>query len=297
MTSETGELPVADSPKHASAYTEVFFSLEGGDPGRRVIVFHHIQKTAGTAMRSLIRANLPPYERSVGKVKSLHDRSSEALLAWHRGYYESLPRDRRDRLLAVMSHSANYMLRDPVDRVLSQYYMREVNQGKPLEPAGVELPDSYKRANAATIGDIYASLGGGSPADSPLAFRYSRFFNGQSRSLLDPHYDTRGFVYSEGPPEDAEVWRERLFTLVADRYRVGLQERFDDFVASLGKDLGWKVLKTRVRGKVSSDRPRLHEVDPAVVASMRAYNWLDGELHAQYRAQAKTRRFGILGRS
>jgi Sulfotransferase family len=307
----TGEIWLADSAKNASAYTEVLFSIDGGDRLRRLIVFHHIQKTAGTAMRSVIRANLRPYERSVGKVKSLKDQSSEALLAWHREYYESLPPERRNQMLAVMSHCANYMLpviddravlaitllRDPVDRIVSQYYRRAHNQGKPLEAAGVELPDFYKRRNDATIGDIYASLGGRSPADSPLAFRYSRFFNGQSRSLLDPHYDTRDLLYSQGPPEDADVWRERLFTLVSDRYRVGLQERFDEFVASLGKQLGWKVLRPTVRGKVTSNRPRLHEIDPGTVASMRAYNWLDDELHAHCRAQAKPRRFGMLSRS
>jgi len=289
-----GEAPGADSPKNLSGQTEVFFATDGGVAERPVVLFHHIQKTAGTALRKLIRDNLPPSERSVGRVRRLRDRSEAELRAWYGEWYSELPPERRDAMCGVMAHTANHLLpvldrpvraltvvRDPVDRAVSQYYFQKVNQGKPLGRTGNSPPEFYKQPHDSTLDDIYAELGGGSPASSRIAFRHSRFFNGQSRSLLAPHHDTAELAYSEGPPADAEMWRERLFSLLSERYLVGVQERFDDFVTELGERFGWRTFVARA--KVNEARPQATELPGETEQAIRAYNWLDDELHRRAR--------------
>jgi len=286
-------MPPGAPPKALSGRTELYFATAPGDVP--VIVFHHIQKTAGTALRKLIRDNLPPAERELLRVHRLADRSREELLEGYRGYWEQVEPARRARLACVMSHTANHLLpllerpaqaitvlRDPVDRAISQYYASKVNAGKPLGRTTHPPPEFYKRAHDSSLDDIYAHFGGGGPADSAAAFRQSRFFNGQSRSLLDSHHDTTRLAYSEGPGPDADRWRERLYGLVEERYLVGVQERFEELTGRVAAHFGWP--HSVPRAKVNARRPDRAAVPPGTADTVRAYNWLDDELHRRYAA-------------
>jgi hypothetical protein len=106
------------------------------------------------------------------------------------------------------------------------------------------------------------------------------FFNYQSRVLLAPEVDVDELPYSAGPPADADRWREALFA-VANRYLIGTTERFADaarrFGAATGVELG-----AEVHEKVNPHRPRVAELDASLVEEIRAYNWLDAELHAAF---------------
>lgn len=221
----------------------------------------------------------------------MRDRTSEELDGWYRGWYGSLESGVRARLRAVVAHTANFMVpvldgpvlaiaivRDPVDRAISQYYFAESNRGKPVEATGSALPTYYKQDSAATLGDIYRELEGAHPADGHVAGRHSRFFNGQARSLLAPHLDTGDLAYTQGPPADADAWRERLFGIVDGHYRLGVQERVAQFAHDLEARMGWSHSEL-VRKKVNSERPRLADLPDGFADRLRAFNWLDDELH------------------
>jgi hypothetical protein len=68
-----------------------------------------------------------------------------------------------------------------------------------------------------------------------------------------------------------------LLCLVEERYFVGLQDRFDEFMRELEQRYGWRL--GEARGKVGRHRPRLEDVPRDAADAIRAYNWLDDELY------------------
>jgi hypothetical protein len=291
MTDDLGPRPAPGQSKRGSRMTEVFFSAEERPADLPVLIFHHIQKTAGSALRRVVRANLGGGEVHHGRVRSLRDRTREELAGWYGDWYASLDGGLRSRLRAVMAHTANFMVpvldapaltvaivRDPVDRAISQYYFADSNRGKPVQASGVALSSYYKQEHPSTLGDIYRELAGARPGDGLVANRHSRFFNGQTRSLLAPHHDTAELAYTEGPPPDADLWRERLFGVVDEHYRLGVQERVAQFARDVEQRMGWAHSEL-TRKKVNAERPRLAELPDGFADRLRAFNWLDDELH------------------
>ena len=252
---------------------ELFFRTDGAEPGP-VIVVHHIEKTAGTSLREVVRANLPPVEAEIAPdLRPLRYDPDEAL-RWYRDWYRSLAEERRRRLCCAMSHTAGYLLpaldrpfdalvlvRRPVDRVLSFYSHKWRNHARKLGP---EAPFNL-------LEKAYQTLGRGR---APRAWQ--QFFNWQSRSLLSIFHDVSDLPISAGPPPDADVWRERLHPLVDEVFVVGVQDRFDEYVRLLSRRYGWRAFVPR--NKVNP-RPAAAEVAPEMIETIRAYNWLDAELY------------------
>jgi hypothetical protein len=296
VTDDLGPLPAPGLGLRGSRLTEAYFAVQARSPGEPVLIFHHIQKTAGTALRRLIRSNLKGCEVHQGRVRRLRDRTADELASWYGDWYAGLGFESRARMRCVMGHSANFLLpfveaptltiaivRDPVDRVISQYYFARANRGKSVEATGVPLESWYKREHPATLGDVYRELGGGTPTDSEVARLYSRFFNGQARSLLHPHWDVDALGYSHGPSADAARWRKRLFAVVDAHYLLGAHERVGSFADTIATRMGWKP--TRIaQAKVNAARPLLSELPNGMDARIRAFNWLDEELHRRIAA-------------
>ena len=177
-----------------SAATEAFFRTDGRHQGP-VLVVYHIQKTAGTALRHVVRANLPPAEvEMIPELRRLRHAPDE-LLRVYADWYGGLGGERRDRLCCVMSHLAGYLLpaldrpvetlvlvREPVDRTISYYHAksRRRSPGKPFR----------------TLEEIYAADPSGldRPRDS-----WEQFFNWQSRCLLSVFHDVSELPTSAGP--------------------------------------------------------------------------------------------------
>lgn len=276
---ERGTAPPAERRRERfpSAATEAFFRLDGGRPDVLIVVYH-IQKTAGTALRKLVRDNLPPAERVVTPdLRDLRFSPGDSL-AWYRRWYASLDADRRSRLCCVMSHSAGYLLpalerpaetlvlvREPLDRILSLHYFQLGHRRK-----------TRKRPRP-TLAQIY----GKQPSERGV--KWSQYANWQSRSLLSVFYDVSTLERSAGPGRDADVWRGRLRELVENGvFFVGVQERFAQYVELLSRRFGWAPFVPQA--KVNRARPPVAELSPELRETILAYNWLDTELHELCRA-------------
>ena len=257
------------APLKLSAATEAFFRTDGPHEGPLLVVYH-IQKTAGTALRRVVRANLPPAEVEITpdlrRLRHVPDR----LLDVYSGWYGNLDAGRRDRLCCVMSHLAGYLLpaldqpvetlvlvREPVDRTISYYHAKSRRRA----------PDRPLRS----LEEIYAADQAGRPRDS-----WEQFYNWQSRCLLSVFHDTSELAPTPGPSPDADVWRERLRDLVDRVYTVGVQDRFTAYVEWLARRHGWRAFNPQ--SKVNPRRPGVSQVPADLRDSILAYNWLDAEL-------------------
>jgi hypothetical protein len=271
--------------KRRSSMTEAYFRSEGpeADP---LLVIYHIQKTAGTALREVVRANLEPSELEIAPDLRDVRYEPDELLTWYRDWYAALGPDRRARLACVMSHSAGYLLpaldrpvetlvlvREPVDRVMSFYWEKRRNY---LRRRDRDTPFNL-------LERVY---------ESPLPDRppqaWPQFYNWQSRCLLSVFYDVSKLPTTDGPPPDADLWHKRLQDLVERVYLVGVQDRFADYVGWLARRYGWSDSFVPQSG-VNKQRPPLSDVPSEVRERILATNWLDAELYALCR-QAQQRR-------
>jgi hypothetical protein len=258
--------------KGRSGAVEAFFRTDG--ESAPLLVVYHVQKTAGTSLRHVVRANLPPAETEMVSYLHKSARTAPELLAWHEQWYRSLDADRRGRLCCVMSHWAGYLLpvldrpvdalvlvREPVDRTLSYYWFKQRRRGpsRPLEP----------------LDRLYELRGNRSDGERRPAL-WDQLCNWQSRALLSVFHDTSGLAHSAGPSADADLWRERLRDLVERVYLVGVQDRFAEYLDVLGQRYGWEVFEPR--SKVNPVRPG-EEVPAGLRETIVAYNWLDVELY------------------
>jgi len=266
--------------KGRSGDFEAFFRTASGDgqPGPLVVVYH-VQKTAGTSLRRVVRANLPPAEPETRQYLHREAKTRDELLDWHERWYRSLDDDRRARLCCVMSHWAGYLLpaldrpvdalvlvREPVDRTLSYYWFKQRRRGpeRPLE----------------SLDRLYELRGNRSDGEQRPAL-WDQLCNWQSRALLAPFHDTSGLEHSAGPSADADLWRGRLRELVDRVYLAGVQDRFADYLGLLAGRYGWEVFEPR--SKVNPVRPE-EEIAPGLRETILAYNWLDAELYELCRA-------------
>jgi hypothetical protein len=265
--------------KGKSSTLEAFVRTDIDRNEAPILIYHHVPKTAGTALRRLIRMNLPPCER-VAQRPPRGASPRPVLLGWYRDWYRSLGADERDRLYCVMSHSAGFVLpaldrpaaeillaREPVDRVLSHFYFTKQRRRRTNEHFEDE-----------PLERIYTRFSGQLPPDQPGALHGSnQYFNGQSRTLLRVWYDVSTMRFSEGPGPGADGWRERLSAIVDAAFCAGVQDRFPELAEVLARTLGWRALVPR--GKVNKGRPPASALDSELHATILAHNWLDAELH------------------
>jgi hypothetical protein len=281
--------------------TEFFFAEERAPA---VIVFVHIPKTAGTALRRCVRSNLAAERDVVQNIRSVADTPAEKI-AWFREWYRSLEEDRRDRLSCVMSHEAGYLLpaldrdvdaltlvREPVDRTLSYYFFKQ-RQFEPrkqpewsldsLEGLAEKRSSPGWRQRAAREGKVLDQL----------------FNNWQSRALLSIYHDASTLDAGVDSSAERDLWRQRLRDLVDEVFLVGVQDRFQQYTALLARRYGWQKVRVR-HAKVNPQRPAGATVSPELRAAILDYNWLDRELYelsrqAQLAAESATT--GLVRRS
>jgi len=235
------------------------FWFADGPCAEPLVLFQHIPKTAGTAIRHLLHVNYGDVGAEVVPVP--RHPSHE----WFAELKASLG-DRLGSLRAVAGHSANYLvpllegrpvaaftvIREPVDRVLSRYYF--------LTP----VPDW-------TLADLYSGRRGKLNGKPPS------FFNGQARSLLDPLGDTAGMPLTADDPAAGE-WRARLAEALAAYAVLGTQDRLAETVEALAALPGLDRREV-FRVRINRGRPTQSSLDAETTELVRRYNWLDEELY------------------
>ena len=284
-----------DSLKRRSGMIETFFGRDP-KPSEPIVVVHHIQKTAGTSLRRVVRTNLLPAEVEVARDQRSALFDPVGLRDWYDDWYRSLEANRRARLCCVMSHSAGYLLpsldrpavalalvREPVDRVISFHeYKRGISDSR--------RERGRKYRPVVPLEEIYG------PGRAGRAAWLARYFNWQSRALLSVFYDIADFPWSAGPSPDAELWRARLGDLVDGVFFAGVQDRFAEYVELLARRFGWRAVVTRA--KAAEGRLQVDQLPDELRETIRAYNWLDAELHelcrrTQMRRESESRGFGL----
>lgn len=227
------------------------------------LIFHHIPKTAGSTLNAVLDANYP-----VGTIYSIESPIVEALTV-----FRTLPAERRRTFHVVRGHGVwglhawleqpcmyATLLRDPVDRLVSQYYFI---RGSPNHPLNQAL-----RSRGKTLSE-YLRNGINLQAD-----------NGQVRAL------SRCADSVDAPAPYGSCSRTMLETalhnLTAHYALVGVTERFDDFLALAKRVLGWRELGYS-RRKVTKTRPAADELDTEDRAVIQEYSRLDQELYAAAR--------------
>jgi hypothetical protein len=244
--------------------------------GEPLLVLLHIPKTAGmTLARILLRhygdglvggggedRGAPPGRRSPNvfsrfehvdaRLRSIASSPGVRALSGHItfGLAARLPRDAR--YVTV--------LREPVERTLSQYFFFVRPPAKRVGRAGAGFVPPWLPYPPPTL-----------TLEECLTERGYIPDNLQTRMLC-------GLVspYDPLPPGALEQAKRNL----AERFAfVGTTERFDEFLALLDLELSWPTVALR-RSNVNPDRPHRADLAPEVVALVEERNALDLELHA-----------------
>jgi hypothetical protein len=195
--------------------------------------------------------------------------------------WESLDQERASRLVGVASHTAGFLLpivdrpvsavtvlRKPADRALSHHAFK-ARPGPTTDPAPT-LPE-----RRLSIEEIYERFGGGKADESHFHRLAAGYFNGQARSLLDPHVNTADLRFTDAPPHDADMWRKRLRAALKGYDLVGVREHFEEFVDVLARRQGWEVRRIPW-SKRNTERVRASDAEMDLI---RRHNWLDRELY------------------
>jgi hypothetical protein len=250
-----------------SLAVDLYFARKPLPAKAGVHVFQHIRKTGGTAFRALLYEALLEADF---EPRFIPRRTDDLALSYQR-LHDELTQDERSRLLWAASHSANYLnlllerpvrpvtiVREPLDRTISRYFF-----------AGG--PEKREGRRVDRLAEVF------------VEGRRPDYANGQSRSLLEPYFDVRELPVTQGPPDDADLWRERLFGLV-ETYVVLVQDELGASLELFGAD--WRLGSHALpRLRVNRDRPGIDEVDEETRELVYAFNWLDRELYAHAAAR------------
>jgi hypothetical protein len=250
--SEPREWPVAEDPDEDTDWTlddvdddEVRADQVSGEP---LVVFVHIQKTAGKTLRHILRRQYAGAGRSVhvpnffakpdlhwSAVDELVDRRPPGLEAAH-GHMLFAP-DRWPRGSRFVT-----ILRDPVERTISHYYWLNERRGA--------------RSGWRSIDD---ALGHGAIRD-----------NLQVRVLSGA--DPAG-------PVTSTMAEEAIAAL--DRFSaVGLTSRFDESLVLFGREFGWRTAAYERVNTTSSRVPR-EALRESSVKRIQEHNRYDQQLYAE----------------
>ena len=167
----------------------------------RIVIFLHIPKAAGSTLNRVIAQNYPP-----AAILKVGGKTDAALLGAVTGEVRLIAGHRPFGMHAQLTRPFTYItvLRDPVERVLSQYHFLKRVAEHPLQRA---------------------------LASGELSLRdYAR---------QSPDSQTR---YLAGSNTDDSTLLEQAKTNLTTHFAVaGLTERFDETVVLLQRALGWKV--------------------------------------------------------
>lgn len=228
----------------------------------KTLIFLHMYKTAGTTMNEIIRRHLPQ------DAVFYFPEGSPQVIQEHTNLLKGLPQEDRLRIRCIwgapffgldkyLPQPSTYvtLLRDPVERVISEYYHQEIFRG----PDGSELPSQNVSL------EDYVRNG------MMLAW------NGQVRYLKGA---PEGSWPNYGPVsvshDDLEIAKANL----REHFIIGLTERFDESLILLKRAFGWRTIDIVYRKqRVGRKRPPKDEISNETVKLIEAHNQLDIQLY------------------
>ena len=229
------------------------------NPGHRdtTIIFHHIPKTAGSTLESILERHFSPREIfDVDRSRNVH----ESLLA-------SMSYTRRAGIRLIKGHMDfgvhRYVpnpfvyitvLRHPTERVISHYYYVKRSPDHRLHARVVSTKMSLEE---------YITSG--------IALELN---NGQVRSLVGPAH-----LSVEYGRCTRDMLGTALHNLESAFSVVGLTERFDETLLLLKRRLGWSAWPFYRPKNVSKTKPHSTSLPRDVIALIEAHNELDLELY------------------
>ncbi len=212
-----------------------------------LILFLHVPKTGGTTMADILSAVYgKEYLRATpAKLYDLlntkiHIKDYKAVL----GHYSI-----KDPFYAILDQPINHfmMVREPVDRVISQYYYLRDQEKHPLH----DLAMKYTLEEVVTTDLIY-ELG---------------MANKQTSLITTASYTTKDSLIIA----EAKRNLNNLFTLCA------IFERYAEFIQICSKEFGWPEIE--IPKSNTSSRPALEEISPRIKKAIQEKNLLDSKLY------------------
>jgi len=219
------------------------------------LFFTHIPKTAGTSFKKgVIYPNVSPDKiLQFNGVKSLI-RNRLVPFEYLDGHYP----------FGVHRFSAGAtdpiyltILREPVDRAVSQYYF--IKQCDTKEYQHPDLPD----ANRCDLGGFYA---------------LQKFQNLQTKFTAGLLTMRLAGLFRGAVPDSLLLARAKYN--LANRYHfVGLKERLSEFGDLVARKLGWRHLNVRDHSKSTRNRPTIHSITDETRTAILRGNQLDVQLY------------------
>jgi len=227
----------------------------------KTLIFLHMYKTAGTTLNEIIRRQFPQ------DAIFYFPKGSSQIIQEHTELLKRLSKKDRLRIKCIwgapflglhkhLPQPSSYvmLLRDPVERVISEYYHQERffgPDGSELPPQDVNLEDYVRN------GMMLA-------------------WNGQVRYLLGapegpwPNYGPVSVSH-----DDLEIAKANL----REHFIIGLTERFDESLILLKKAFGWRTKDIVYRKQRVGNRPPKGEISRETIKLIEERNELDIQLY------------------
>jgi hypothetical protein len=261
--------PATELPPTLNTTPLRFLLSEGDQPGSDRVLL--LPLPPGSGAEAIARSLIASVERGSWRLVPSPSPDGDVVTqrAWHRDLWLAMPSAVRDSVAAVIGPSATFLA-----PVLSGSGRTVVFIREPLAALALIGETVPKKR-------VLDHLEETSAADAPA--RLLRMANPQSRALLAPWHDPSELLISQGPPSDADRWREALFGHVLPKLEASAIDHAPGLARELARMLGGrqKPIVQAARAAAGSDGTVVEDSTHAEL--LLGLNWLDSELYERCR--------------
>lgn len=215
---------------------------------KSLVIFMHIPKTGGTTLANILEKQYPQGQVlrvPFGNLHTLKQQLKGSKPAAVHGHHPF-------GLHELYQGSFHYitMLRDPVDRIISNYYYAAENPGNPM----------HRKLNQLSFEEFIMSK------DEKLQYRISNMQTSFAAGKRTP---------AIANVDDLELAMENLqrhFSVI------GITDMFTESIEVMKKVLGWQDVSFQPKNRTKK-RPAIEEIKPEILESIQEKNQLDYKLY------------------